>query len=418
VRGTTLRCIDDRVIPPPPEPESATDFASLAARFTALLRASGVSATATQSARFVRAVAAFATPTLTDVYWAARITLVVNQTDIATFNQIFAQVFRGLPDPNALGESRGDPNAPPPVTMRGTSKVPPPRNGVPAAGATSGGPDASSTENNDDADRRLVAVPTVASSIDRLAQIDFGDLEPHEMAALAVLMRRLRLTPPLRRGRRNRRHPHGDRLDLRATLRRGARTGGDPVTRVYQRKKPRARRLIVLCDISGSMESYARAYVQFLHASTATSRAEVFTFATRLTRLTKALAGTQPQLALTRAAMAAPDWRGGTRIGVAVKAFLDGYGRRGLARGAVVVVLSDGWERDDPAVLGEQMARLHRLAHRVIWVNPRSADPSFAPLAGGMSAALPYCDEFLSGHSLAAMGDVVDAISRSGRVNA
>jgi uncharacterized protein len=185
---------------------------------------------------------------------------------------------------------------------------------------------------------------------------------------------------------------------------------------VYQHKKPRTRRLVVLCDISGSMEAYARAYVQFLHASTATSRAEVFTFATRLTRLTKALVGTQPQLALTRASMAAPDWRGGTRIGAAVKTFLDDYGRRGLARGAVVVVLSDGWERDDPAVLGEQMARLHRLAHRVIWVNPRSADPSFAPLAGGMSAALPYCDEFLSGHSLAALGDVVDAISRSSRV--
>jgi uncharacterized protein with von Willebrand factor type A (vWA) domain len=125
------------------------------------------------------------------------------------------------------------------------------------------------------------------------------------------------------------------------------------------------------------------------------------------------LAGTrEPQLAMAKAAQAAPDWRGGTRIGPALKDFLDHYGRRGLARGAVVVILSDGWERGDPALLGEQMARLHRLAHKVVWVNPRSADHEFAPLAGGMAAALPHCDAFLSGHNLAAFGQVLEAISR------
>jgi hypothetical protein len=159
------------------------------------------------------------------------------------------------------------------------------------------------------------------------------------------------------------------------------------------------------------MEIYARAYVQFLHASAGGSRAEVFTFATRLTRLTKHLAGTQPQLALTRAAEAAPDWRGGTRIGEAVKAFLDDHGRRGMARGSVVVILSDGWERDDPSVLAEQMARLRRLTHRVIWVNPRSADRDYSPVTGGMAAALPYCDDFVSGHSLAALSELTDVIA-------
>jgi len=277
-------------------------------------------------------------------------------------------------------------------------------------GASSAGPDA--PENApDSAEQRPVAVPTVASSIDRLADIDFGQLEPHELAALAVLMSRLRLTPPRRRGRRSRRHPHGDRLDLRATLRHGPRTGGDPVDRVYRKKTARPRRVVVLCDISGSMEPYARAYVQFLHASAATSRAEVFTFATRLTRLTKALGGSQPQLALTKAAATAPDWRGGTRIGAAIKTFLDEYGRRGLARGAIVVVLSDGWERDAPELLGEQMARLHRLAHKVIWVNPRSAERDYAPLTGGMTVALPHCDAFLSGHSLTALGKLADVIA-------
>jgi uncharacterized protein with von Willebrand factor type A (vWA) domain len=372
-----------------------------------------VFATPAQSARFVRALATSAAPGLTDVYWAARVTLVVNHADIAAFDRIFAQVFRGIPDPATFGESRGDPNAPPAPTRRADPNPAPPRRSGEVTGTSISGPDGvdSADDLDDRADRRPVAVPTVASNIDRLAGIDFGELEPHELAALLVVMRRLRLTPPLRRGRRNRRHPHGDRIDLRATLRRGPRTGGDPVARVYRKKKKRPRRIVVLCDISGSMEAYARAYVQFLHASAATSHAEVFTFATRLTRLTKALAGAQPQLAFARAAAAAPDWRGGTRIGAAVKTFLDDYGRRGLARGAVIVVLSDGWERDDPAVLGEQMARLHRLAHRIIWVNPRSADRGYEPVAGGMAAALPYCDEFLSGQSLAALAHVVDAIS-------
>jgi uncharacterized protein with von Willebrand factor type A (vWA) domain len=171
--------------------------------------------------------------------------------------------------------------------------------------------------------------------------------------------------------------------------------------------------VVVLCDISGSMEAYSRAYVQFLHANAAMPRAEVFTFATRLTRLTKELAGSQPQLAISRAAAAAPDWRGGTRIGMAIQSFLGTHGRRGMARGAVVVIISDGWERDDPALLGEQMARLRRLAHRVIWVNPRSADVGYQPTVGGMAAALPHCDAFLSGHSLSALSNVVDVIASS-----
>jgi uncharacterized protein with von Willebrand factor type A (vWA) domain len=161
------------------------------------------------------------------------------------------------------------------------------------------------------------------------------------------------------------------------------------------------------------MEPYARAYVQFLHATVGVSRAEVFTFATRLTRLTKALAVTQPRLAIARASAAAPDWRGGTRIGDALKSFLDAYGRRGLARGAVVVIVSDGWERDDPELLGEQMARLSRLAHRIVWVNPRTADTRYQPLAGGMAAALPHCDAVVSGHTLVALNELVATIARS-----
>lgn len=376
--------------------------------------------TPAQTTRFTRAVLAVAATSLTDLYWTARVTLVVNEADLPVFDRVFAQVFRGLPDPSTLGENRGDPNASRPATRRPQAGVTrPSRERAATSGAVSAGPDASSDDaRSADDSRRPIAVPAIASGADRLADIDFGELKPDELAQLAALMRQLRLAPPLRRGRRSRRHPHGDQLDVRATLRRGPRTGGDPVLRVRRRRLDRARRVVVLCDISGSMEAYSRAYVQFLHANAAMPRAEVFTFATRLTRLTKALAGSQPQLAISRAATAAPDWRGGTRIGAAVQNFLGTHGRRGMARGAVVVIISDGWERDDPELLGEQMARLRRLAHRVIWVNPRSADPGYEPTAGGMAAALPHCDLFLSGHSFSALSKVVEVIGRASRRSA
>jgi uncharacterized protein with von Willebrand factor type A (vWA) domain len=169
----------------------------------------------------------------------------------------------------------------------------------------------------------------------------------------------------------------------------------------------------MLCDISGSMEPYARAYLQFLQsAAGGGARAEAFVFATRLTRLTRALRGRDPQAAIERAGAAAPDWSSGTRIGDALKAFNDRYGRRGMARGAIVVILSDGWEVGDPAVVGREMERLARLARRIVWVNPRVAAPGFAPVAGGMAAALPHTDALVSGHNLNALEDVAAAIGQ------
>jgi uncharacterized protein with von Willebrand factor type A (vWA) domain len=179
---------------------------------------------------------------------------------------------------------------------------------------------------------------------------------------------------------------------------------------IRRRRRTRPRRLVLICDISGSMESYARAYLQLLFSGVGGARAEAFVFATRLTRLTRSLRNTTAELALQRAGRAAPDWSGGTRIGGAIKAFNDEYGRRGMARGAVVVILSDGCERGDPAILEREMARLGRLAYRIIWVNPRKASPSYQPLTTGMAAALPYVDAFLSGHSLAAFDDVLTAV--------
>jgi uncharacterized protein with von Willebrand factor type A (vWA) domain len=166
---------------------------------------------------------------------------------------------------------------------------------------------------------------------------------------------------------------------------------------------------VLICDISGSMEAYARAYLQLLWRGV-TKNAEAFVFATRLTRLTGTLRSS-PDLALERAGRKAPDWSGGTRIGDAIKAFNDGYGRRGLARGAVIVILSDGWDTGDPGVLAREMERLHRLAHRIVWVNPRKAAAGYEPLVGGMAAALPFVDAFVSGHSLAALDEVLEAVA-------
>jgi uncharacterized protein with von Willebrand factor type A (vWA) domain len=225
-------------------------------------------------------------------------------------------------------------------------------------------------------------------------------------------MARLLLATPLRRSRRARRARRGERIDLRRTIRAGIATGGDPVRLAQRRRRERPRRLVLLCDISGSMAPYARAYLQFLEsAAGGGAQAEAFVFATRLTRLTRALRGRNPEAAIQRAAATAPDWSGGTRIGDALRAFNDGWGRRGMARGAVVVILSDGWEHGDPALVGREMERLGRLAHRIVWVNPRSSARGFAPLAGGMAAALPHCDVLLSGHSLAALEAVADAIA-------
>src|SRR6185437_1120771 len=167
-------------------------------------------------------------------------------------------------------------------------------------------------------------------------------------------------------------------------------------------------RLVMLCDISGSMEPYARAYVQLLTSAAGSGPdAEVFVFATRLTRITRALATRSPERAIQRAAAAAPDWSSGTRIGEALRAFNDRHGRRGMARGAVIVILSDGWERGEPALVAREMERLSRLAYRIVWVNPRAASASFQPRVGGMAAALPFIDALVSGHSLEALEEVV-----------
>ncbi len=390
----------------------ALDLPALATAFGQRLRVAGVPVTPERSARFARALTLVAPLTRTELYWTARSVFVSSHAQLPTFDRVFAAVFDLRLEP---GEERGDPYAP----RRGASQPSerPPSPGAQAVprepgSAEPGGLGLASSAPGD-ADEREVETPlAMASDEERLRERSFAALEPDELAQLRRLMSELELSTPRRRSRRGRRARRGERLDLRRTLRDSLRTGGDPIDLARRRRRTRPRRLVLLCDISGSMEPYARAYLQLLTSAVGGgSPAEAFVFATRLTRLTRALGGRNPEAAIQRAAAVAPDWSSGTRIGQALRTFNDRHGRRGMAHGAVIVILSDGWERGDPALVSREMARLARLAHRIIWVNPRASAPGFYPGAGGMAAALPYCDALVSGHSLKALDEVVEAIA-------
>ena len=384
----------------------SADSATLLAHFSERLRDEGVAVSPDQTMRLATLVALDVPRSLDELYWCARVSLLRSTAEIAAFDAVFALVFRGMVD---VAESRGDPTdlrlpprrSGPFVNDELSAKVPSTRR-FEEAESTAG----------DEAGR---PIPTLASWDERLTRVDFAQLTAHELQELAPLLRMLWVNPPQRLSRRRRRHRRGDRLDLRASLRHSTRSGGDPAVSIRRTRTWTPRRMVALLDISGSMEPYARAYLHLLWGMATRVHGEVFVFGTRLTRLTRALSNANPDLALERAASLMPDWSGGTRIGWALREFMDLHGRRGMARGAVVLIVSDGWERDDPRVLARQMVELRRHAHRIVWANPRAAAPGFAPLAGGMAAALPYVDAFISGHSADALTEVVRALGATSR---
>lgn len=255
------------------------------------------------------------------------------------------------------------------------------------------------------------------SATEVLRAKDFARYSEDELADAYRMMTSLRLVGAPRRSRRlvATKQRRG-KPDLRRTVRAALRAGGEPVTWRYRSPGERQRRLILLLDISGSMEPYARALLRFVHAAVVgRQKVEVFTLGTRLTRVTRELSSRDPDRALASAANSVQDWSGGTRLGDGLRAFNDAWGVRGMARGATVVIMSDGWDRGSPEVLGEQMARLHRVAYQTVWVNPLKFTPGYAPLARGMAAALPYVDDFIEGHSVDAMAELAQVISTSRR---
>ena len=368
------------------------DLPALVGALSRRLHDAGLPVTPARAADVARALTLVRPVSRGTLYWTIRSVVVTEDTQVKVFDAVFAEVFGGASDDV------------PEVELEDVTTVPDWQSDE-APGSTSGDDDETEKE-----------IPLTISSADEVLRSKrFDALAPDELAELYRLMTALELATPPRRTRRYEKRRRGERIDLRRTLRGSLRTGGDPVRRRRRRRRVVPRRLVLLCDISGSMEPYARAYLQFLACAAGCGpNAEAFAFATRLTRLTRALRSRNPERAIQRAAAAAPDWSSGTRIGEALRAFNDRHGRRGMARGAVVVILSDGWERGDPALVARELERLSRLAYRVVWVNPRMAADAFSVRAGGMVAALPHIDALVSGHSFAALREVTEAIAGEG----
>lgn len=324
-----------------------------------------------------------------DVYWTLRTTLVARREELEPFDRAFRAWFLSTPV-SPPGRDQ-DPRTMPPGAQRTRS-------------------DARMRGDAPNADGEPDSVGYSAHEI--LRRKDFASMTHEEFAAARRLIADIECRRPRRRSRRLRPHSRGRTLDVRRLARGSLATGGDPVNRRFRRRAEMPRKLVVLCDVSGSMEAYTRAMLLFLHALMRAGRGvEVFAFGTRLTRLTPELVTRDPEEALRRAADRVVDWAAGTRIGVSLKAFNDVWGRRALTRGAVVLIVSDGWERHDPSLVGREMQRLHRAAFAVVWVNPLKGGRDYEPLAGGMRAALPFIDRFVTGHNLASLDELAGLLS-------
>ncbi|NYD40643.1 hypothetical protein BJZ21_000726 [Nocardioides panaciterrulae] len=359
--------------------------------FTRALRAAGVGVTQDRAHGFLSAVALLGLDDQRATYLAGRATLCAGPDDLERYDQVFEAWFNAR---DGLPRSRpAQPGAP---TF---SELP----------ATDGG--AGDGEASDE------VVRAMASDTEVLRHRDVAGMSPAERARLAGMFATIRPRPPRRRTARHQAWHRGE-VDASRTLRGSLRRMGEPGDIAWRRRGTRPRRVVLLVDVSGSMSGYADPLLRLAHRFTQVGRetggvVETFTVGTRLTHLTRALRLRDPERALVAAGETVPDWSGGTRLGETLRFFLDRWGQRGLARGAVVVVFSDGWERGDPSLLAEQMERLRRIAHRVIWVNPHRGKAGYEPVQQGVLAALPHCDEFIAGHSLATYAELAEVVSRA-----
>jgi uncharacterized protein with von Willebrand factor type A (vWA) domain len=376
----------------PVEPET------IAVAFVRVVRAEGIDVPLGSTLVYVNALAQLDISSRAQVYWAGRATLVRRQEDVASYDRAFLRFWDG-------------------IAVEGRTVVETLTLDLLVDGED--GADAEPAPMDDEHTARDTLVVR-ASPVEVLRHKDFAACSDAELDETRRMMNDLQLAGALRRSRRlqpiRHRHRPGSRPDVRATVRRSVRAGGEAVVPSRRGPSERPRNLVLLLDVSGSMDPYARALIRFAHAAVASqrrSRVEVFALGTRLTRLTRALSSHDPDEAIAAAAAETIDWSGGTRLGDGLRVFNDQWGVRGLARGAVVVILSDGWDRGDPTELGEQMARLRRVARRIVWVNPLKASDGYAPLARGMAAALPYVDDFVEGHSVAALEELAAVVGNS-----
>ena len=363
--------------------------ADIAVAFSQILRGLGLSVPTSCTHTFAEALCATGVEQRDATYWAGRATLVRRPEDIALYDRAFAVFFE---------QRRGGPDDPP---------------GEPLSISIAVDADDAENEGEGGGDPNEDVIELRFSTTEILRNKDFAEYTPDELVQAHELMSHLRLVgaprASLRLGPTRR---VTSRPDIRRTVRSAIRAGGEPIERHFAAPTPRLRRLVLLLDVSGSMEPYARALLRFVHAAVAgRQKVEAFAMGTRLTRITRELTSRDPDIALHAAGRRVVDWSGGTRLGADLREFNDQWGVRGLARNSIVVILSDGWDRGDPDELGEQMQRLQRVTHRLIWVNPLKVTPGYAPLARGMAAALPYVDRFVEGHSVAAMEELTELIS-------
>jgi len=368
----------------------------LAVSFARVLRGMGLSVPASATIHFGEALGQVGLTNRRAVYWAGRATLVHRFEDIAVFDGAFA-MFWLQQKPQTVQVD----GTPPPITL--------------LLDSDEGEDDADEADREEEPPGDVQALRF--SRVEILTEKDFAECTDKELAELTRLMSRLKFTTHTRRSRRQIPSKRsGERPDLRRTVRWALRYEGEPFRRAYTQSSTRPRRLVLLLDVSGSMEQYARALIRFVHAATvARGRVEAFTLGTRLTRITRQLSSRDPDAALRRVAPEVQDWAGGTRLGDGLRAFNDQWGVRGMARGSVVVLLSDGWERGDASELAEQMERLQRVTNELIWVNPLKATPGYEPLAAGMAAALPYVDRFVSGNSFRSLEHLAAILAGSNK---
>ncbi len=384
-----------------PELAGLLESAAVPVRLSTALRGAGVDVPVGATVAFARALAAVRDRGTDGAYWAGRATLLRRSEDTPLYDLAFAAVFGGL--------ATASTSAPPPVTPVPVA--------LDADDAEGPDPDEPGDEDRDEeAELRVLRF----SAREVLRHKDLALCTPEELREAHRLMAALRLHAPRRSSRRRRadRRPRsGAPVDLRRSVRDALANDGEIMRLATTRRTTRSRRVVLVIDVSGSMAPYARALARFGHAAVAgrgAGRVEVFALGTRLTRITRELATHDPDAALAAAAAAVSDWDGGTRLGDGLRRFNDEWGVRGLARGAVVVLLSDGWDRGDPEVLAAEMARLRRVAHRLVWVNPLRASPGYEPLARGMAAALPHLHDFVDGHSVASLEALARLVGDNG----
>jgi uncharacterized protein with von Willebrand factor type A (vWA) domain len=349
--------------------------------FTRALWQAGLNATTGRTAAYLEAVEQIDIADPSQLYWAGRLTMCSEPDDLPRYDEAFTRWFSVQPPPKNNGGG---------MEQQRRAKIAP----LTQPGGSGEGDD----------EQEMDTLRAAASDTEVLRHRDLAELSAAERAHLSELLALVRPEPPLRSAPRHRPASRG-KLDRRRVLRAMLTTGGEPVHLKYHKRSKRPRKMVLLIDVSGSMSPYSDSLLRFAHVvvrrcPTAT---EVFTLGTRMTRVSRALRMRDPDDALAAAGRAVPDWAGGTRLGETLRAFLDRWGQRGVARRAVVVVFSDGWERGETALLKEQMARLRRLAHAVLWVNPHAGRDGYSPVQSGIAAALPHVDQLLAGHSLATL---------------